>query len=171
MSVTSIWNYYAKGWRITPMANEDIFKVYGHDEIAKELKEMTRGMKNKILRPALTKGAAVIRKIARNNAKVGETGHLKKSIKSKTFTAKRGAKGVVARIGILASADLTDNKPTQKRPKGTPVQLYGRAVEVKYWTINDALKQGESQAMDVFMKRAQEKMDDFHAKQAVSNKK
>ena len=80
------------------MANQDeFFKLHGAKELSDELRKLSRGGMNKILRPGMRQGAAEIRKAAKRMVPV-DKGNLKKALKSKVFTAKKGAKGVVASL-------------------------------------------------------------------------
>jgi hypothetical protein len=141
------------------MANKmNFFKTKGAMELSRELKELSRGAQNKILRPGLRQGAAEIRKIAKRIVPV-DTGLLKKSLKSKVFTEKGGArgKGVTARIGVLTNSGADKN--------GVPVAKYGGGVNRKVKFLERASRKGEKKALDKFIKVSQQKLDDFHAKQ------
>ena len=139
------------------MANENFFKVNGAKQLGKELKELSTTMQSKILRPGMRQGAAEIRKAAKQLAPQGETGLLKKSIKSKVYTKKQGGKGVVARIGVLGDAGYS----AQKKPR--PVALYGYAQNQKTHFLDDALTIAEAPAMYKLLSTTQQKMDAFHA--------
>ena len=116
------------------MANQDeFFKLHGAKELGDELRKLSRGRMNVILRPGMRQGAAEIRKEAKNLVPV-DTGLLKKSIKSKVFTEKGGrrGKGVTARIGVLT------NSGTDK--DGVPVAKYGGGVNRKVKFLERATK-------------------------------
>lgn len=158
-------------------SNQDnFFKVNGANELAKELKELSRGMQNKILRPAMTKATGEIRKVAKTYVPVVEgSGLLKKSIKNKTFTAKRGAKGIVGRVGVFVKGfDGVGTHPakygaalehgTEKAGKGNNTIIGARNF------LANALQSAEPMATKALLAKTQEKMDAFHAKQAGNYK-
>ena len=152
-------------------SNQDqFFKINGANELGQELKELSRGMQNKILRPAMTKAVAEIRKVAKTYVPI-DSGTLKKSIKSKTFTAKRGAKGIVGRVGVFVKgSDGTGTHPAK----------YGAAIEYGTETagkgnntvigarnyLSNAMSSAEPAATQALLTKAQERMDNFHAQQA-----
>jgi HK97 gp10 family phage protein len=138
------------------MADDNFFKVNGAKQLGKELKELSRTMQSKILRPGMRQGAAVIRKAARELAPK-DTGMLKKNIKSKVYTKKQGGKGVVARIGVLGDAGYNNQDPPR------PIALYGYAQNQKTHFLDDALTLAEAPAMYKLLSTTQQKMDAFHA--------
>jgi HK97 gp10 family phage protein len=154
---------------------DQFFKVNGAKELAQELKELSRGMQNQILRPALRAATAEVRKVAKTYVPV-KSGLLKRSIKNKVFTAKRGAKGVVGRIGVFVKGSDVSG--------GTHPAKYGAALE--YGTesagkgkdtiigarrfLANALKASEPIATSKLVSKTQERMDNFHAKQASKYK-
>ena len=156
---------------------DDFFKVNGAKELAKELKELSRGMQNKILKSPMTKATGEIRKIAKRYAPE-DKGIAKKFIKNKTFTAKRGAKGIVGRIGVFETASIPNGKEgveiakyaaviehgTDKAGRGKSNTIYARNY------LSDALVAGDPIATQVLIAKTQEKMDAFHAKQAGNYK-
>ena len=153
---------------------DNFFKVNGAKELAKELKELSRGMQNKILRPAMTKATGEIRKVAKTYVPV-DSGLLKKSIKNKTFTAKRGAKGIVGRVGVFVKgSDGVATHPakygaalehgTEKAGKGNNTIIGARNF------LANALQSAEPMATKALLAKTQEKMDAFHAKQAGNYK-
>lgn len=158
---------------------EEFFKVNGAKELAQELKELSRGMKNKIVKPGVLAGAGEARKVAKQFVPVKD-GVLKKSIKNKVFTAKRGSKGVVGRIGIFV-------KGTEKVKNGNKMvhpAKYGAAVNYgsektgrdksnvlgARLFLENALQASESQGVAKCIAKTQEAMDKFHAKQASKYK-
>jgi HK97 gp10 family phage protein len=151
------------------MASKNFFEVHGAKEIAKELKDLSRGMQNKIVRPALNVAVAEVRKTAKQLAPK-DTGILKKAIKSKVFTKKRGAKGIVGRIGVLDSnVEYSDGTPVAKVAAvlnhGSPARnIYARNF------LEDALKMTEPQATAKLLARTQVEIDKFHAKRKDKGK-
>jgi hypothetical protein len=139
------------------MANENFFQVNGAKELGRELSQLSRAMKNTILRPGMRQGAAEIRKAAKKLAPK-DTGLLKRKIKSKVYTKKKGTKGVVARIGILGDAGYSD----QKKPR--PVALYGYVQNNKQHFLDSAVDIAEGPAIYKLIATTQEKMDEFHYK-------
>jgi hypothetical protein len=140
---------------------DEFFKLHGADELQKELKALSRGMQNKIVRPGLRQGAAEIRKVAKRIAPK-DTGLLSKSIKSKVFTNKTGAKGVVARVGVL-STDAVDKD-------GDPVIKYAGPIEEKTKFLEKATAQAQGIAIQKLLGVTQQKMDAFHASQPKASK-
>jgi len=67
-------------------------------QVEKHLKKLTDKDAQKVVKQAIRKGAAVIRKAMRGEAPRDETGQLKKSIKVRRFKARRG-RGIFAQIG------------------------------------------------------------------------
>lgn len=155
------------------MASQDeFFKINGAEELGRELRELSRGVQNKILRPALTKATGEVRKVAKKNAPV-DLGILQKNIKNKTFTAKRGSKGVVGRIGVFSKDVISYGESRGVAiAKYGAVQEYGKkdgSVKAQEY-LAKSLQQAEPQATQALIKRTQEKLDDFHAKQASKYK-
>ena len=153
---------------------DDFFKVNGAKELAKELKELSRGMQNKILKSPMTKATGEIRKIAKRYAPV-DKGIAKKFIKNKTFTAKRGAKGIVGRVGVFVKgSDGVGTHPakygaalehgTEKAGKGNNTIIGARNF------LANALQSAEPMATKALLAKTQERMDAFHAKQAGNYK-
>jgi hypothetical protein len=144
------------------MAKQDeFFKLHGAKELGKELKALSRGVQNKIVRPGLRQGAAEIRKVAKQIAP-RDTGLLSKSIKSKVFTVKSGGKGVVARVGVLTT-DSVDKD-------GDPVIKYAGPVEKRTKFLEKAAQQAQDKAIRKLLTVSQQKMDQFHAKQPKAKK-
>ena len=157
------------------MANQDeFFKINGAKELGEELRELSRGMQNKILRPALRVATAEVRKVAGNYVPV-KSGVLKKSIKSKVFTAKRGAKGVVGRIGVFIKGSTGETHPAKYGAvleHGTKSAGRDRKTIIGARNfLSNALSSAEPQATSKFLSKTQEKMDEFHAKQSSKYKK
>jgi HK97 gp10 family phage protein len=151
---------------------DEFFKMYGAKELGKELRKLSRGTQNKILRPALSVGAAEIRKIAKKNAPK-KSGLLKSEVKSKVFTAKRRAKGLVAKIGVLGGkAQKVHYYPQQgNEEKPRPVLLVAHYHNQKLKFLDKALEQGNPQAVKVMLARFQEKLTAFHAKEGDKGKR
>jgi hypothetical protein len=163
---------------MSPMASnqDNFFKVHGAKELAKELNKLSRGTQNQILRPALTKGAAEIRKVAKMMVKSEfqrHTGTLFKSIKSKTFTAKGRNKGLVARIGVLHGKDGDSGyypKASNGKSEPRPVAVVARTLEKERHFLDRALVQGQAAAVREMLAKFQEKLSAFHAKEGDKGK-
>lgn len=123
------------------MANQDdnFFKVIGANEIAKALEELSRGAKNKIVRPGLRQAIAEIRKIAKSIVPVDD-GHLKRAIQSKVITQKGKNRGVVGKIGVL------DKKFTDEN--GVPVMKYAGQVNAATGFLDKANRKGKGAAIE-----------------------
>jgi hypothetical protein len=146
-----------------PMADDNFWKVHGAKEIGDELKELSRTMQSKILKSGMANGAAEVRKAAKALAP-RDKGLLKKSIKSKVYTKKKGGKGLVARIGVLGDAGYSN----QKKPR--PIALYGYAQNKRTNFLNDALDIAEAPAIHVLIEKTQIQIDKFHAKKGDPGK-
>jgi len=159
-------------------SNQDnFFKTHGADELAQELRDLSRGMQNKILRSPMTKAVAEVRKAAKRYIKV-DKGVAKKFIKSKTFTAKRGAKGIVGRIGVFTDISVPNGKEGVFVAKYAAVQNYGstKVGKARNTTIpaqdflGKALASENEKATNILLTEAQKKMDAFHAKRGDQGK-
>ena len=147
---------------------DEFFKMYGAKELGRELRKLSRGTQNKIIRPGLTKGAAEIRKDAKKKVsgeilKRGETGGLFKAIKSKTFTKKRGGRGLVSRIGIIPA--------TQTNSKGQIINKYAGYWNKRRKFLDKALDDADDKATKVLIDTVQEKLTAFHAKEGDKGKR
>lgn len=145
------------------MADDNFWKVHGAKEIGDELRELSRGQMNTVLRPGMRQGAAEIRKAAKQLAPK-DTGLLNKKIKSKVYTKKKGGKGVVARIGVLGDAGYSNQNPPR------PVALYGYDQNKKQGFLDDALSIAEAPAIHKLIATTQQKLDAFHAKKGDPGK-
>lgn len=162
------------------MANQnEFFKVNGAKELGNELKALTRGMNNTILRPALREATGEVRKVAKTYVPV-QSGVLKSSIKNKVFTSKRNAKGVVGRVGIFVKG----NQKVKNGNKMVHPATYGATLE--HGTdkagagrsnyigarnfLSNALQSAEPIATQRMIARTQIELDKFHAKQAAKYK-
>ena len=150
------------------MAKQDeFFKVHGAKELGKELRKLSRGAQNKIIRPGLNQGAAEIRKEAKrkvnNDVLQRQTGGLFKAIKSKTFTKKRGGRGLVARIGIIPA--------TQTNSEGQVIQKYAGYHNKRLKFLDQALDDADDKAVSVLLDVVQDKMTAFHAKEGDKGKR
>ena len=148
-------------------SQNDFFKITGNDHIAKELDALSRGMKNKILRSPMTKGAAEIRKVAKRIVKteLNDTGLLHKMIKSKTFTKKSRGKGLVSHIGVLNVKNQDGYYPkkgNEKKPR--PISLVANVHNNRVNFLDRALNEGNARATQVLITETQKKIDEFHAK-------
>lgn len=137
---------------------KNFFEIHGAREIGLELAELARSANNVIVRPGLRKGAAHIRKIAKKIAP-RDDGFLRKAIQSKVFTNKGGAKGVVAKIGILKNS-FTDED-------GRPVIAYAGVQNEETKFLARALAQGKAEAIKILIASTQEQLNKFHAKNAA----
>ena len=144
----------------------EFFKVHGAKELSAELQKLSRGAQNKIVRPGLNKGAAEVRKQAKANVNNDilnrDTGGLFKAIKSKTFTKKRGQRGLVSRIGIIPA--------TQTNKDGDIINKYAGYHNKRRKFLDKALDQAEDKAVKVLVAKVQERMDAFHAKEGDKGK-
>lgn len=154
------------------MANgqDDFFKINGAKELGAELRALSRGIQNQIVRPALRVATAEVRKVAKTYVPIA-SGLLKKSIKNKVFTAKRGAKGVVGRIGVFVKGSDAGSGThpakygaalehgTDKAGKGKSTVIGARKF------LQNALTAAEPTATKLLVNKTQERMDAFHAKQ------
>ena len=153
------------------MANQDeFFKLHGAKELGAELKALSRGMQNKIVRPGLRQGAAEIRKVAKRivSSELKDTGLLAKNIKSKVFTAKRGRRGVLARVGIVHDAGYYPQKGNEKKPRPVAVVAATHNIRIKF--LDRATAQAQSIAIHKLLTVSQQKMDAFHAAQPKAPK-
>lgn len=146
------------------MAEDNFWKVHGAKEIGDELRELSRGQMNKILRPGMRQGSAEVRKAAKKLAPK-DTGLLKKKIKSKVYTKKKGGKGVVARIGVLGDAGYSNQEPPR------PVALYGYAQNKETHFLDSALDIAQAPAIYKLISTTQQKLDAFHAAKGDPGKK
>ena len=160
-------------------SNQDnFFELHGAKELAEELRELSRGMQNQILRSPMTKAIAEIRKGAKRYVSI-DKGLAKKFIISKTFTAKRGAKGIVGRIGVFTDISIPNGKEGVHVAKYAAVQNYGtnRAGKAKNTTIpaqdflGKALASEDGKATTILLTEAQKRLDAFHAKRGDKGKK
>jgi len=152
--------YSAKDRRMQQMAKKDLFTIHGAKELAKELKEMSQGFQNKMVRPGLTVAVAEVRKEAKKQVK---SGTLKKKIKSKVFSKGRG-KGIVGRAGILDGEQVPNGKKTVAIAKYAGVQNYGSAkrnIKAKHF-LESSLETAEPEATKKLILRTQEKVTAFH---------
>ncbi len=145
------------------MAKQDnFFRVIGAKEIADSLMDLSRGAKNKIVRPGLRQAVAEVRKVAKTLVPK-DKGVLKKAIQSKVITAKGvKSKGVFGKIGVL-SKKFTDGIPTKKFPGGTPAQLYGSVVNKKTRFLERANVQAKPAAIQKLKAVTKEKIIKFQA--------
>ena len=149
---------------------DEFFKVNGADELANELRELSRGMQNKILRPAMTQAVAEVRKVAKTYVPIQEgSGLLKKSIKSKVFTAKRGAKGIVGRVGVFVKG--SDGQGTHPAKYGAALEhgtetagRGGNTVIGARRFLANSLASAEPMATKKLLDKTQERLDAFHSK-------
>ncbi len=144
------------------MAKKDLFTIHGAKELAKELKEMSQGFQNKMVRPGLTVAVAEVRKEAKKQVPV-KSGTLKKKIKSKVFSKGRG-KGIVGRAGILDGEQVPNGKKTVAIAKYAGVQNYGsvkRNIKAKHF-LESSLETAEPEATKKLILRTQEKVTAFH---------
>ncbi len=146
------------------MAKKDLFTIHGAKELAKELKEMSQGFQNKMVRPGLTVAVAEVRKEAKKQTPVQPgSGVLKKKIKSKVFSKGRG-KGIVGRAGILDGEEVPNGKKTVAIAKYAGVQNYGsvkRNIKAKHF-LESSLATAEPEATKKLILRTQEKVTAFH---------
>jgi hypothetical protein len=157
------------------------FDLLGATELSKELKALSEVKSiNSIIKPAMHAGAAEIRKIARKDApKQKGSGVLKKSIKNKTFIAKRGAKGVISRIGVFVkgTAEVPNGKKTVHPATYGSAINYGttKAGKNKNVTIEarnflgKALQKGDAIGVEKVIAKTQVQLDKWHQKQAKKN--
>lgn len=161
-------------------SNQDnFFKIHGAKSLQKELQDLSRGMQNRILRSPMRKAVAEIRKDAKKFVPV-ESGWLKKSIKSKVFTTKRGSKGIVGRVGVFVPKQET-------RPNGRKMVHPARvASTLEYGTENagkarntyigarnflrNALRSADDRAVEILIKDTQKRINEFHAKRRDEGK-
>jgi len=135
--------------------NNSFFRVHGAKEIAAEMDDLSRSINNQIVRSGLRKGAAHIRKMAKQKAPVDD-GHLKKAIQSKVVSNKGRGKGVVAKIGILKRSFTDEN--------GRPVMAYAGDQND---FLGEALTEGRPEAVNILIKSTQEQLNKFHTKRAA----
>lgn len=140
---------------------DEFFKMYGAKELGRELRKLSRGVQNKIIRPGLTKGAAEIRKDAKKKVSGDilqkRSGALFRAIKSKTFTKKRGGRGLVSRIGIIP--------PTQTNAEGQIINKYAGYHNKRRKFLDKALDDADDKATKILISTVQEKLTAFHAKE------
>jgi hypothetical protein len=146
---------------------KNFFKVHGADEIAKELQGLSRGTKNKIVRPGLRQAVAEIRKIAKRIAPKKD-GFLQRGIQSKVYTAKKFERGVVGRIGMLSRDKV--GAPSKRFPGGVPIQIYGGALNKKLKFLQRANRQGEGIAVQKMISVTDQKLKAFQAKMDAKTK-
>ena len=150
------------------MAKQDeFFKIHGAKELGKELRKLSRGTQNKIIRPGLTKGSAEIRKQAKSNVNGDimnrQSGGLFKAIKSKTFTKKGRSRGLVSRIGIIPI--------TQTNKDGDIINKYAGYWNKRRKFLDKALDQADDKATKALVQTVQQKLNEFHAKEGDKGKR
>ena len=125
----------------------------------------------------MTKAVAEVRKDAKKYVNV-DKGTIKKFLKSKTFTAKRGSKGIVGRIGVFDNVVIPNGNDGVEVAKYTAVQNFGtdKAGKDRSTTIpaqgflEKALKSAEGRAVAKLISETQKKMDAFHASKGDKGK-